>query len=454
MSSTSPSRKRSSFVVSPTQKPLLGIAKVPGDKSIGHRALLFAALANGESVIRGLSDGKDNEATRIALGAMGVDIRELPTGQLAVQGVGLRGLRKAATAIDCGNSGTSMRLLCGLLAAQSFDSTLIGDASLSGRPMRRVIDSLAQMGAKISGVIGKREGETYPPLRIAGQRLNGIHYEQSVASAQVKSALLLAGLFAEGITEVVEPGHSRNHTELMLAHMGAPLTVHDHRIRVDPTGWDGRLSPGKFSVPGDPSSAAFLIAAGLVAGVERISVPEVCINPTRTGFLDALGAMGARVELECRTASGGDAVADLSISRGASDGLVGAVVAGELTLRSLDELPILAIVAARGTGTTDFRDAAELRVKESDRIATTCSMLRKLGVAVQERDDGFSLEGLAGAPFSACQIDAHGDHRIAMSAVIAGLAADGEVVVSDVDNVATSFPTFLQTLNALGATVR
>ncbi len=441
-----------SFIVSPVRKPLIGIANVPGDKSIGHRALLFAALAQGESVIRGLSDGKDNQATRSALGAMGVEISELPTGQLAVKGVGLHGLRPAKDAIDCGNSGTSMRLLCGLLAAQSFDSTLIGDASLSGRPMRRVIDPLMRMGAKISGSIG--DGEAYPPLHIVGRHLQGLRYEQPVASAQVKSALLLAGLFAEGITEVVEPGRSRNHTELMLAHMGAPLTVHDNLVRIDPEGWDGVLASGKFSVPGDPSSAAFLIAAGLVAGVERLSVPDVCVNPTRTGFLDALGVMGARVELECRSVSAGDAVADISISRGAADTLKGAVVAKELTLRSLDELPILAIVAARATGTTDFCDAKELRVKESDRIATTCEMLRKLGVVVEERDDGFSLQGLSGAPFCACEIDAHGDHRIAMSAVIAGMSADGDVKVRDVDNVATSFPSFVSTLNSLGADVR
>jgi len=446
-----------SFLVSPASKPLIGIANVPGDKSIGHRSLLFGALADGNVVIRGLSEGQDNQRTRHAMAAMGVGIEALPTGQLSVQGVGLRGLVAPTTDLDCGNSGTTMRLMCGLLAAQSFDSTMTGDTSLARRPMRRVIDPLATMGAKITGASGKREDELYPPLHIQGLgdgRLQGIRYEQPVASAQVKSALLLAGLFAEGATEVVEPGRSRNHTELMLAHMGAPLTVDGNVIRIDPTGWDGKLAGGKFSVPGDPSAAAFLIAAGLVAGVERISVPEVCVNRTRTGFLDALGEFGARVELECRSDASGDAVADIVISRGAADQLEGSVVAGELTLRSLDELPVLAIVAARATGTTDFRDAKELRVKESDRIATTCIMLRRLGVEVDERDDGFSVEGMAGKPFKACEIDAHEDHRIAMSAVIAGLAADGEVRVNDVDNVATSFPSFVETMNALGASVR
>lgn len=446
-----------SFIVSPATKPLIGIANVPGDKSVGHRSLLFGAIAEGKTVIRGLSGGQDNQRTRGAMAAMGVDIEELPSGQLAVQGVGLRGLKKAGQAIECGNSGTTMRLLCGLLCAQSFDSTMVGDHSLTGRPMRRVTDPLSEMGARIQGAAGKREGEYYPPLTIRGLgdgRLSGIRYQQPVASAQVKSALLLAGLYAEGVTEVVEPGRSRNHTELMLTHMGAPLTVDGRVIRIDPTGWDGKLTGGKVSVPGDPSSAAFLIAAGLVAGVERLSVPEVCVNRTRTGFLDALGEMGARVEMECRSDASGDAVADLVVSRGAADQLVGSVIAGELTLRALDELPILAVVAARATGITDFRDAKELRVKESDRIATTCAMLRNLGVQVEEREDGFSVEGLAGAPFTACEIDAHGDHRIAMSGVIAGLAADGDVKVNDVDNVATSFPTFVETMCALGAAIQ
>lgn len=446
-----------SFIVSPATKPLIGIANVPGDKSVGHRSLLFGAIAEGKTVIRGLSGGQDNQRTRGAMAAMGVDIEELPSGQLAVQGVGLRGLKKAGQAIECGNSGTTMRLLCGLLCAQSFDSTMVGDHSLTGRPMRRVTDPLSEMGARIEGAAGKHEGEYYPPLTIRGLgdgRLSGIRYQQPVASAQVKSALLLAGLYAEGVTEVVEPGRSRNHTELMLTHMGAPLTVDGRVIRIDPTGWDGKLTGGKVSVPGDPSSAAFLIAAGLVAGVERLSVPEVCVNRTRTGFLDALGEMGARVEMECRSDASGDAVADLVVSRGAADQLVGSVIAGELTLRALDELPILAVVAARATGITDFRDAKELRVKESDRIATTCAMLRNLGVQVEEREDSFSVEGLAGAPFTACEIDAHGDHRIAMSGVIAGLAADGDVKVNDVDNVATSFPTFVGTMCALGAAIQ
>ncbi len=444
----------SSFTVTPATKPLMGAASIPGDKSIGHRALLFGALADGEVLIRGLSGGQDNHRSRQAMADMGVSVEDLPTGQVRVRGVGLRGLRAPSQVIDCGNSGTTMRLLAGLLCAQSFDSQLSGDASLSQRPMMRVAGPLMDMGAHLRGASGKVADEMYPPLFIGGlgqKRLRAIRYEQSVASAQVKSAILLAGLFAEGATEVVEPAQSRNHTELMLAHMGAPLVVDGASIRVDPSGWDGKLKAGPVTVPGDPSSAAFLLAAGLVAGVERLSVREVCVNRRRTGFLDVLAAFGALVEMESLSTGPGDPVADLVITRGAGDGLRATTVSGELTVRSLDEVPILAILAARAEGVTHFEDGEELRVKESDRIATTCEMLKRLGVEVEERKAGFSVQGLAGRPFQACEVHAHGDHRIAMSAVIAGLGANGPVRVHDVDNVATSFPSFVDTLSRLGA---
>ncbi|MBL4636196.1 MAG: 3-phosphoshikimate 1-carboxyvinyltransferase [Kofleriaceae bacterium] len=446
----------SSLIVKPSGTPLIGSARIPGDKSIGHRSLLFSALADGDVVVKGLSPGKDNERTRHAMAALGVEIEDLPTGQICVHGVGLRGLKRAADAIECGNSGTTMRLLAGILAAQPFDSVMVGDSSLSVRPMRRIAAPLRLMGASLSGESGKDEDEIYPPLRIGGlgdKRLQGIRYEQPVASAQVKSAILLAGLFAEGETVVVEPGASRDHTESMLAHMGAPLTVLGNVITLDTRGWDGRLQAAPISVPGDPSSAAFIVAAALVAGVERVGVYDVCMSRRRTGFLDALGELGGRVEQECRSETSGGPVADLVVSYGAADHLQGAVIEGEMVLRALDELPILAIVAARAHGVSDFRDAGELRIKESDRIATTCEMLRNLGVEVEEREDGFSLEGLGGAPFKACEIDSHGDHRIAMSGVIAGLAADGPVRVTDAANVATSFPSFVETLNALGAQI-
>lgn len=447
----------SSFIVTPAKKPLLGAASIPGDKSIGHRALLFGALADGEVRIRGLSEGKDNQRTRAAMASMGVSVKEGVTGEVVVQGVGLRGLRKPAGVIDCGNSGTTMRLLCGLLSAQPFDSEMCGDDSLSIRPMMRVAAPLIEMGAKIRGGSGKNSGDMYPPLAITGlgdARLRGISYEQPVASAQVKSAILLAGLYAEGATEVLEPAQSRNHTELMLANMGAPLTVEGERIRIDPSAWDGKLAGGDISVPGDPSSAAFLLAAGLVAGVERLSVRDVCINPRRTGFLDVLAGLRVLVEMESLREVGGDSVADLVITRGAADRMRGTKITGELTVRSLDEVPVLAVLAARAEGVSHFEDGEELRFKESDRIATTCEMLRQLGVEVEERQDGFSVEGTGGRPFKACEIHAHGDHRIAMSGVIAGLGADGPVRICDVDNVATSFPSFVDTLTRLGAELR
>ncbi len=446
----------SSFRVTPSSAPLLGIARIPGDKSIGHRSLLFGALANGPVVIQGLSEGQDNLRTRQAMRQLGVRSEDTPTGQVIIHGVGLRGLKASDGPIDCGNSGTTMRLLSGILAAQPFDSTMVGDASLSVRPMRRIAEPLQRMGATVLGESGKVSGEVYPPLRIQGlgkTRLQGITYEQPVASAQVKSAILLAGLFAEGVTTVIEPGASRDHTESMLAHMGAPLVVEGNSITVNPAGWDEVLQAAPITVPGDPSSAAFLVAAALVAGVERVSIPDVCVSRRRSGFLDALGELGARVELESRAVSGGEAVADIVVSYGAAEFLQGAVIAGDLVVRSLDELPILAVVAARATGVTDFRDAKELRFKESDRIATTCEMLIRLGVEVEERPDGFSVQGLAGKPFRGCEVAAHGDHRIAMSATIAGLAADAPVTVRDADNVATSFPSFVDTLNRLGAQI-
>jgi 3-phosphoshikimate 1-carboxyvinyltransferase len=320
--------------------------------------------------------------------------------------------------------------------------------------MHRVSEPLGRMGASITGRPGNREGELYPPLTIRGGALRGIQFSSAVASAQVKSAVILAALYADGRTVVDEPARSRDHTERMLAHMGAPISIRaDGAILVDPTHWDRSCSGGRLAVPGDPSAAAFLVAAALVAGVDRIEVRHVCVNDTRTGFLDVLAQMGALVEHEARNDAAGEPTADLVASRGAADVLSGTVVAGPLTVRAIDELPILAVIAARATGVTQFRDAAELRVKESDRIATTCEMLRAFGVETSEQPDGFSVEGRAGAPFRAATIHAHGDHRIAMSAAIAALAADGPVRIEDIENVATSFPQFVDTMRRLGAEI-
>ncbi len=439
----------SSFVVQPLSGSLRGTVRVPGDKSIGHRAVMFGSLCQGEVVVRGLSDGADNASTVRAMQSLGVNVR--PDGEaLVIAGVGLDGLRAPSGTLDCGNSGTTMRLLCGLLAGQGFPVTLEGDPSLTRRPMRRVTDPLARMGATIDGASGAKQGESYPPLRIqpSQKQLTGIDYELPIASAQVKSAVLLAGLYASGQTTVREPGSTRNHTEQMLMRLGAPIHVTGRVVTVSPDGWDRRLSADVIQVPGDPSSAAFIVAASALVGADGVCVQGVCTNHTRTGFIDALSDMG--VTIDQRAQSSGDDIADLMIAGRPNRATV---VSGDQTVRSIDELPILAVVAARSPGNTEFRDAAELRVKESDRIATTVAMLRRFGVQVDERPDGFVVHGDPDRLYSATTIDAAGDHRIAMSAAVAALVADGPIKVDDVDNVATSFPTFVATMRSLGARI-
>ncbi|HEX6836399.1 MAG TPA: 3-phosphoshikimate 1-carboxyvinyltransferase, partial [Polyangia bacterium] len=378
-------------------------------------------------------------------------IRDVSAGVVEVDGRGLDGLRAAAADLDCGNSGTSMRLFAGLLASRPFASTLVGDQYLHARPMKRVVEPLMQMGARIRGQAGKKPNEVYPPLAIAPApgRLHGIRWESRVASAQVKSAIVLAALAAEGPTTVVEPERSRDHTERMLAHMGAPLTVDGLCVTVDPRGWDGRLAARDLLVPGDLSSAAFLLGAAAVVPESRIVVRGVGVNPTRTGVIDALRAMGARIEVYDERIVGGEPVADLACSSGAGTSLRGIEISGELTVRAIDELPLLAAVAAHAEGETRITDAAELRVKESDRIAATAAMLRALGVEVTELDDGLVVQGGRGA--RAGVVESHGDHRIAMAGAICALGADGETLIRDTKNVATSFPGFARALAALGA---
>ncbi len=442
----------STYLVKPAAGPLGGTVSVPGDKSLSHRAVIFGSLASGQVRVRGLGDGADNRGTARAMAALGVPMAAAEGG-LLIDGVGVRGLRAPATTLDCGNSGTAMRLLIGLLAAQPFASELTGDESLRGRPMRRVIDPLAAMGAVITGLPGKRAGDVYPPLRLApAGGLRGLDYALPMASAQVKSAILLAALYAEGATQLVEPGPSRDHTERMLRYLGAPVVSEaGGRTSFDPGAWDGSLAARPLDIPGDPSSAAFLVAAALVAGSrDEVRVRGVCVNETRTGFLDALAAMGADVALEDAGEACGEPIADLVV-RGPRRGVAGTEVGGELLVRCLDEVPVLAVVAAMGEGTTWFRDAAELRVKESDRIATTAAMLRAFGVEVIEEPEAFAVVGRAGAPLAAAHVDAAGDHRIAMAAAVAALAADGDTRIDDVDNVATSYPGFPAAMASLGA---
>jgi 3-phosphoshikimate 1-carboxyvinyltransferase len=454
------------FVVEPATRPLSGTIAIPGDKSIGHRALLFSLLSATPIRVLGLGDGADNGRSAKAIAALGGSITR-DGAALVIGGTGLDGMRAPAGAIDCGNSGTTIRLLCGLLAGQRFQTTLFGDESLSKRPMRRVIEPLAKMGATITGQQGPAVGEggaggeaasgaldVTPPLVIgpATAPLRAIDYVLPMASAQVKTAILLAGLYADGATAVIEPGPSRDHSERMLAYLGAPLATAGRRTVIDTRGWDRRLAGDGFEVPADPSSSAFLVAAALIAGAHEVRLPNICVNPTRTGFLDAIAAMGGSVAHEDPRAAGPEPVADLVV-RGPAPALRATEIAGELAVRSIDELPILGILAARAHGTTTIRDAEELRVKESDRIATTCAMLRAFGVTCEPRRDGFVVEGNPDHPLAAAHVDADGDHRIAMAAAIAALAADGPTHIDDADNVATSYPGFAAALTQLGATI-
>jgi 3-phosphoshikimate 1-carboxyvinyltransferase len=439
------------LVVEPATRPLTGTITIPGDKSIGHRALLFSLLSQTPLRVLGLGDGADNGRSAKAVTALGGRI-ERDGAAFVIHGTGLDGMRAPASRIDCGNSGTTIRLLCGLLAGQRFQTTLFGDESLSKRPMRRVIEPLAQMGATITGQ--GTGSDVTPPLVIgpASGPLRALDYTLPMASAQVKTAILLAGLYADGATTVREPGPSRDHSERMLAYLGAPLTVTGRATTIDTRGWDRRLAGQGFEVPGDPSSSAFFVAAALLAGAGEVRLPNICVNPTRTGFLDAIAAMGGTVALEDPRSTGPEPVATLVV-KGPPQGLRATTIAGDLAVRSIDELPILAVIAARARGTTVVRDAEELRVKESDRIATTCAMLRSFGVACEAHPDGFTVEGRPDRPLEPGRVHADGDHRIAMAACVAGLVASGQTVVDDADNVATSYPGFAAALRQLGAMI-
>jgi 3-phosphoshikimate 1-carboxyvinyltransferase len=416
--------------------PLRGSVQVPGDKSVSHRALMLAALAEGESRISGFLEGEDTRATAAVLAQLGVSIQAPAPGERLVHGVGLHGLRGCAQALDCGNAGTGMRLLAGLLAGQAFDSMLVGDASLSRRPMGRVIDPLHQMGARIDS----RDG--LPPLRVhGGQRLRGIRYALPVASAQVKSALLLAGLYAEGKTEVVEPHPTRDYTERMLAAFGWPISFAPGRARL---GGGHALRATDVQVPADFSSAAFLlVAASLVPGSE-LHLRAVGLNPRRTGLLPALRLMGADIEVLDERSSGGEPVADLRVRHAPLHGIE---LPAALVPDMFDAFPVLFVAAAASRGTTVITGASELRVKESDRIASMAAGLRALGVRVEETPDGAVITG---GTFGTGTIASHGDHRVAMSFAVAGLIAAGEVRIEDCRNVATSFPGFMELANGCG----
>jgi 3-phosphoshikimate 1-carboxyvinyltransferase len=419
---------------------LRGEIVVPGDKSISHRAVMLASLATGTSRIRGFLEGEDTRATARVFARMGVQIDAPSAGERIVHGVGLHGLRAADGPLDCGNAGTAMRLLCGLLAGQSFDSTLVGDASLSRRPMRRVTEPLARMGACIeTGPDGT------PPLHIHGGRhLQGIDYASPMASAQVKSAVLLAGLYAAGETGVTEPRPTRDYTERMLAAFGWPVAFEPGRVRLS----GGQvLRAIDIDVPADFSSAAFfIVAATLVPGSEWV-LRGVGMNPRRTGLLHVLRAMGAEIAEENRHDAGGEPVADL-IVRHAS--LHGIEVPAEHVADMIDEFPVLFVAAACAKGVTTIRGAAELRVKESDRIAVMAAGLQALGARIEEIPDGAVVEG---GGLHGGTVDAHGDHRCAMAFAMAGAVADGPVTIHDCAHVATSFPGFIELARGCGLSV-
>ncbi|MBN2002212.1 MAG: 3-phosphoshikimate 1-carboxyvinyltransferase [Anaerolineae bacterium] len=463
---------------------LRGTISVPGDKSISHRALMLGALANGASHVRGLLPGGDCLATLACMRALGVEIEveneSVSSIDVTIHGRGLRGLQAPAAPLDCARSGTTMRLLAGILAGQAFDSVLTGDPQLLRRPMRRVVEPLRAMGADIQDTDG------HAPLNIRGRALRGCKHTLAVASAQVKSALLLAGLFADGATLVQQPGPARDHTERMLGAQIAngrsageqvsglanhesrimnqespvadpqsniqhpissiqhPLLCEKGVITLDPALID-YLNPLDMAVPGDISSAAFPVVAAILVPGSEITLTGVNVNPTRTGLLEVLAEMGAEIGMDNVREQGGEPVADLVV-RAAS--LVGTEIGGDTVVRMIDEFPILAVAATQAEGRTVVRDAAELRVKETDRVAVVVEELRKMGATIEAREDGFVVEGptqLRGAVVSS-----HDDHRLGMALAVAGLIAQGETVIEHAERIADSFPGFVEGMTQLG----
>ena len=416
------------FKISPGGK-LTGTIRIPGDKSMSHRSVILGALAEGITHVSGLLEGEDVLATIAAFRAMGVNIEGPHEGRLEIRGVGLHGLRQPQHNLDMGNSGTAMRLLSGLLSGQSFSSCLTGDKSLSSRPMRRVVDPLTEMGAQISTA----EGGT-PPLQIKpANGLRGIDYQMPMASAQVKSCLLLAGLYAEGKTCVTEPAPTRDHSERMLRGFGYPVSSDGSRVCLEP---GFRLTATDMVVPGDISSAAFFIVGASIAPGSRVEIKNVGINPTRTGALFILKQMGADIELKNERTVGGEPVADLVIQ---SAPLHGIHIDEAHVPLAIDEFPAILVAAAAASGETILSGAAELRVKESDRIAAMARGLTNIGVDVTETADGMRV---LGGQIQGGTVDSQGDHRIAMAFAMAGLLSNAEIYIDDCDNVATSFPDF------------
>ncbi|MFN8495913.1 MAG: 3-phosphoshikimate 1-carboxyvinyltransferase [Caldilineaceae bacterium] len=424
-------------------KSLTGQCSVPGDKSVSHRAVMFGSIAEGKSTIHNFLDGHDCRATIQVMRDLGVTIEELTPTELVVHGRGIAGLQEPNTVLDCANSGTTIRLLTGLLAGQKFTSFLNGTAQIRRRPMGRIIQPLRGMGADIMG----RQNGNYAPLGIRPARLRGVEYDMPVASSQIKSCLLLAGLYAHDLTIVREPGPARDHTERMLQAMGAPIEVIGNAVYSERPSTP--LKALDMIVPGDFSSAAFLLVAGVIVPDSRLTIAGVGVNHTRTGIIDALLAMGAKIQFSNEREQAGEPVADVEVQYSE---LRGANFGGQQIVTMIDELMVLAVAATQAKGRTVIKDAGELRVKETDRIASTVTELRKMGARIEPTEDGFIIDGptqLIGAP-----VESQGDHRLAMTLTIAGLAARGTTTVYGSEVTADSFPGFEVTLQALGGLLK
>lgn len=422
----------------PASSPLRGSVEIPADKSLSHRAAILGAIADGTVHIKNFSSGADCKSTVNFLQDLGVEIEFITNSDLIIYGKGLRGLKEPEKVLDAGNSGTTLRLMQGVLSGQPFYSVLTGDHSLSNRPMARVIQPLKLMGADIRA----RKNNTLAPITICGGNLNGIEYKMPIASAQVKSTILLAGLYAEGETTVIEPAKSRDHTERYLKYMGIDVKVNDLNITIK---GNKELEPKEFKIPGDISSASFFIIAATIIKGSNIKLTNIGVNPTRTGLISVLERMGADIKIENEREVCGEPVADIIVK---SSKLKGIEISGDIIPTLIDEVPIIAVAASLAEGTTIIKDAQDLRNKESDRIATITTELKKLGVDIQETPDGMIVNGKEKIE-GGCNCDSNFDHRIAMSLAIAALAAKNPVTIENASWIRISFPEFNMILTQL-----
>lgn len=422
-------------IIRPAKVVAGGVAP-PGDKSISHRYAMLAAIAEGASELRNFALAADCHSTLGCMKALGAEVK-IEKGLVRVTGHGLRGLKASKRALDAGNSGTTIRLLSGILAGQNFTTLIAGDASLNRRPMKRILAPLREMGAQISA-----RDDNFAPLEIHGAKLHGIHYEMPMASAQVKSAVLLAGLFAAGDTSVTEPARTRDHTELAFEEFGVPLERHGRTTRIISSG-EIRLTGRKIEVPGDLSSAVFFIAAASLFPESSLHIQGVGLNPTRTAILDVFSRMGAAIQMLSLRSAQGEIIGDIAV-QGAQ--LRGGVIAGAEIPLLIDELPMLAALGPFTEEGIEIRDASELRVKESDRIAALAENLRRMGATVEERPDGLKVAGRGAGKLRGAVIDPHGDHRIAMAFAVAALGAEGSSTIRDAECAGVSYPTFYEDL--------